>query len=242
MYTSGDNAVAADLTRLEPLTATDVQMAQRGWEFATELESCLREGLPALHSIADEIGAESVSVFLVKDGRSIQNLYVWPESGKKNTDVLQLEGALGDALQGLSGYVPEYSPIARFLNKAFQPGGTAFLLFSWGTQRFHATIAFGFTAPSARETPLAGYIPRTVKLASVATWSVYEVFRLRSELAIVNERLGKRKLIERAKGVLQQEHGLDEQQAYEHLRRLSRQRRMRMSDIAKDLLGTSHPP
>lgn len=214
-------------------------MAHHGWEFATELESRLREGLPALCSIAGEIGAQSVSVFLVKDGRSIQNLYVWPEPRKKYADARQLDRALGDALRDLAGYVPECSPIARFLNKAFQIDGASFLIFSWGTQRFNAAIAFGFTVPSAPDALFAGDIPPTVKLASVATGSVYETLRLHSELAIVNERLGKRKLIERAKGLLQVEHGLDEQQAYEHLRRLSRQRRIRMSDIAKDLLGTS---
>lgn len=85
-------------------------------------------------------------------------------------------------------------------------------------------------------------MPRTVSLASVAAWSVYEVLRLRSELVVVNERLGTRKLIERAKGMLQAERGLDEQQAYAHLRRLSRQRRVRMSEIATDLLRGSHFP
>jgi len=213
-------------------------MAHHGWEFATALESRLREGLPALCLIAGEIGAKSVSVFRVKDGRSIQNLYVWPEPAKKYADALQLDRALGDVLRDSAGYVPGCSPIAKFLNTAFQIDGTSFLIFSWGTQHYNAAIAFGFTVPSAPEVLLGGDIPTTVKLASVATWSVYETLRLHSELAIVNERLGKRKLIERAKGLLHVEHGLDEQQAYEHLRRLSRQRRMRMSDIAKDLLGT----
>ncbi|HEV3332226.1 MAG TPA: ANTAR domain-containing protein [Bryobacteraceae bacterium] len=74
----------------------------------------------------------------------------------------------------------------------------------------------------------------------MAAWSVSEVLRLQAELALVNDRLGKRKLVERAKGMLQVERGLDEQQAYEHLRRLSRQRRVRMSEIARDLLGTSN--
>jgi ANTAR domain len=217
------------------------QMAQHGWEFATELEACLCEGLPALHSIASEMGAASVSVLLVKNGRSLQVLYAWPKPGNPYAD-LPLDGALADAFENTVGSVPECSPIARHLNMALQAGCGSYSLFSWGTQRCHAIVAFGFTGPSAAGALPAGHIPPAVKLTSVATWAVYEVFRLRSELAIVNERLGKRKLIERAKGLLQLEHGLDEQQAYEHLRRLSRQRRMRMSDIAKDLLGTSHLP
>ena len=217
-------------------------MAHDGREFAAELESRLREALPALRSAADEMGARSVSVFLVKNGRSIQNIYVWPDAGKNSAGALQLEEGLGDALRNASGYAPESSPVARFLDTAFQPGGTSFHWFSWGTQRLHTTVAFGFTICPAPANPLVNNIPWVVKLASVASWSVYEAGRLSSELALVNDRLGKRKLVEQAKGLLQLEHGLDERQAYEHLRRLSRQRRKRMSEVASDLLGTSHYP
>jgi hypothetical protein len=217
-------------------------MSQYGWEFATELEARLQEGLPALHSIAGEIGAASVSVLLVKNGRSIQVLYVWPKPGDQCAHVPRMESALPGGLRDLAGYVPDHSPIARYLNKMFPAEGGSYLLFPWGTQRFHAIVAFGFTGGSPPEPRLASEIPPAVKLTSVATWSVFEVFRLHSELAVVNERLGQRKLIERAKGLLQLEHGLDERQAYEHLKKLSRQRRMRMSDIARNLLGTSQSP
>jgi hypothetical protein len=209
-------------------------MAQPGPEFTTELELRLREGLPALRSVASEMGAKSVSVFLVKDGRTIRNLYAWPEPAEECVEV-PLESALGDSLRNFTGYAPEKSPIARFLGGAFQQRGTSFLLSSCGTQRRNTTIAFGFLG-----TPIQGDIPYTVRLAVVAAWSVSEVLRLEAELALVNDRLGKRKLVERAKGMLQVERGLDEQQAYEHLRRLSRQRRVRMSEIARDLLGTSN--
>jgi len=217
-------------------------MAENGWEFAAELESRLHEGLAALHSIASEIGAASVSLLLAKNRRSLRALYVWPKPAHEFTDALQLEGSLADTLLDVAGYVPECSPLAKYLNAKFPASGTSFLLSSWGTPRCHAIVAFGFTARSPPKTLLTIDIPPAVKLASVAAWSVYEVPRLHSELAIVNDRLAKRKLIERAKRRLQSEHGLDEQQAYEHLRKLSRQRRMRISDIAKDLLGVSHFP
>jgi hypothetical protein len=215
-------------------------MLRLGLRFCTELEFRLREGLPALRAVADEIGAKGVSVFLVKDGQTVRNLFMWPESSMEGSEV-QLERALGDTLRNFAGYAKENSPIARFLKGAFQPGGTSFLLSSWGTDRLNAVIAFGFVA-SSTPAGLAGSEMRTVSLASVAAWSVYEVFRLHSELVIVNERLGTRKLIERAKGMLQAERGLDEQQAYDHLRRLSRQRRVRMSEIATDLLRGSRFP
>jgi len=208
---------------------------------ATELELRLRDGLPALQFAADEIGARSVSVFLIKDGRTIRNLYMSPEAGNLHTET-SLDEALGEALRELAGYAPESSSIARFLEASFQPGGTSFLLFSYGERRLHATVAFGICASATPARFVSSDIPVTARLAAIAVWSVYEVIRLHSELVVVNERLGKRKLIERAKGMLQVEHGLDEQQAYEHLRKLSRQRRIKMSEIAKDLLGGSQFP
>lgn len=212
-------------------------MAWHGSQFSIELESRLRGGLSALRAVADEVGASSVSVFLVTDGRTVRNLYTWPESGMERGEV-HLERTLAGLLQNFSGYASENSPIARFLNGAFQPGGTSYLLFSWGTDRLNGAVAFGFDASSTPKGLAADEMPPTVGLASVAAWSVYEVFRLHSELVVVNERLGTRKLIERAKGMLQAERGLDEQEAYAHLRKLSRQRRMRMSEIATDLLAT----
>jgi ANTAR domain len=216
-------------------------MERQGSQISTELEFRLREGLSALRSVANQIGAKGVSVFLVKDGRTMRNLSMWPESSKERAEV-QVERALGDTLRDFAGYASENTAIARFLQEAFQPGGTSFLLFSWGTNRLNTVIAFGFVASSAPVGLAASEMPHTVSLASVAAWSVYEVFRLHSELVLVNERLGTRKLIERAKGMLQAEHGLDEQQAYAHLRRLSRQRRTRMSEIATDLLRSSRFP
>jgi hypothetical protein len=207
-------------------------------QLCTELEFRLREGLSALRAVANEMGAKGVSVFLVKDSQTMRNLSMWPESGREGSEV-QLERALGDTLRNFSGHASENSPIARFLRGAFQPEGTSFLLSSWGTDHLNAVIAFGFVASSTPAGLAGSEMPRTVSLASVAAWSVYEVLRLHSELVIVNERLGTRKLIERAKGMLQAERGLDEQQAYAHLRKLSRQRRVRMSDVASDLLRGS---
>ena len=216
-------------------------MAWLGSQFSTELEARLRDGLSMLRTVANGMGASSASVFLVRNARTMRNLYMWPESGIGPAEV-PLERELVCSLQNFEGYASQNSQIARFLEGAFQPGGTSFLLFSWGTDRLSAAVAFGFSAPSTPESLAASEMPAGVGLTAVAAWSVYEVFRLHSELAVVNDRLGARKLIERAKGVLQAERGLDEQQAYAHLRQLSRQRRRRMSEIATDLLSTDRFP
>jgi response regulator NasT len=67
-----------------------------------------------------------------------------------------------------------------------------------------------------------------------------EIGKLRRDHNVVSDRLGQRKLVERAKGILQARHGWTEQQAYEHLRKLSRHRRKTLADTAQDLLRTFH--
>jgi uroporphyrinogen-III synthase len=60
--------------------------------------------------------------------------------------------------------------------------------------------------------------------------------RLETENLELSERLETRKLIERAKGILQRDFGLDETGAYHALQRESRQRRKSMREIAEALL------
>lgn len=60
--------------------------------------------------------------------------------------------------------------------------------------------------------------------------------RLESENTELTERLESRKQVERAKGVLQREFGLDEEAAYRAMQRESRQRRKSMREIAEAIL------
>ena len=60
--------------------------------------------------------------------------------------------------------------------------------------------------------------------------------RLESENSELTERLESRKQIERAKGVLQRDFGLDEENAYRAMQRESRQRRKSMREIAEAIL------
>ena len=76
----------------------------------------------------------------------------------------------------------------------------------------------------------------------LAARSLKEVDRLRAELRAVNARFAGRKLVERAKCVLEAQHGMNEPQAYEHLRRMSRQRRIAMAKLAEEILGAARSP
>ena len=60
--------------------------------------------------------------------------------------------------------------------------------------------------------------------------------RLESENTELSDRLESRKHIERAKGVLQRDFGLDEEGAYKAMQRESRQRRKSMREIAEAII------
>jgi uroporphyrinogen-III synthase len=73
---------------------------------------------------------------------------------------------------------------------------------------------------------------RTIELAKFKA----EVARLESEKSALSERLETRKLVERAKGILQREQGISENEAYLMLQRQSRQRSKSMKEIAEAIL------
>jgi uroporphyrinogen-III synthase len=59
---------------------------------------------------------------------------------------------------------------------------------------------------------------------------------LRAELQKTAQQLADRKLLERAKGLLQERLGYSEEEAYLQVRRLSRQRRRPMREIARQII------
>jgi len=59
---------------------------------------------------------------------------------------------------------------------------------------------------------------------------------LKSELARTSQKLADRKLLDRAKGVLQSRLGWSEEEAYLQVRRISRQRRIPMREIAREII------
>ena len=63
-----------------------------------------------------------------------------------------------------------------------------------------------------------------------------EMARLESEKTSLSEQLETRKLVERAKGILQRDLGLTEELAYKTMQKESRQRRKSMRDIAEAVI------
>jgi ANTAR domain-containing protein len=209
-------------------------MREQGPESAAALDAALRESLSSLGKAMAEVCARSVSVCVWERRGSLRLLCQFPET-EARPEPRESKNGWYDSLQDLGGFTPADSPTAKFLAAACHLQPSSFVLFSWGAHRHTAIVAFGF-APG---TPLATFpqhVSSAAQLAAVAAWCVTEIARLRGEVATVSERLGTRKLVEQAKRLLQVDQDLDEPEAYAYLRKLSRQRRIRMADIARDLL------
>ena len=83
------------------------------------------------------------------------------------------------------------------------------------------------------------HTPREVQMISTIGFLVggeIEMARLESEKTSLSEQLETRKLVERAKGILQRDLGLTEELAYKTMQKESRQRRKSMRDIAEAVI------
>jgi response regulator NasT len=80
---------------------------------------------------------------------------------------------------------------------------------------------------------------RVNTIVEVACARFDEFQRLRAELAEANLRLSERKLVERAKGLLMQSRGLSEEEAYHSLRKLAMTRKLRLGDVAQQVLDAA---
>src|ERR1700756_5989208 len=83
------------------------------------------------------------------------------------------------------------------------------------------------------------YRRRAIRMISTVGFLVgaeLELARLEEANSTLAEQLQTRKIVERAKGILQRDLGLDEEQAYLTLQRQSRQKRIPMKEIAKAIV------
>jgi response regulator NasT len=80
---------------------------------------------------------------------------------------------------------------------------------------------------------------RVKTIIDVAVARFEDFQRLRAELAEANDRLEERKLVERAKGMLMKTRGLDEDAAYGLLRKLAMDRKLKLSQLAQQLIDAA---
>ncbi|WP_263366507.1 uroporphyrinogen-III synthase [Edaphobacter bradus] len=77
---------------------------------------------------------------------------------------------------------------------------------------------------------------QTISMVGFLVGAEIEMARLEGEKNVLSGQLESRKLVERAKGMLQRELGIDEEQAYRMMQKESRQRRKNMREIAEAVI------
>lgn len=83
------------------------------------------------------------------------------------------------------------------------------------------------------------YSPRDIRLISTVGFlagAEIEMARLETQNSDLSQQLETRKLVERAKGILQRDLGLTEEQAYLSIQRQSRQKRKTMKEVAEAIV------
>ena len=149
--------------------------------------------------------------------------------------------------QGITGWVAEHRETVAVSQNAFQD--PRFKVFNeLPEDRYEAFLS----VPLLCRGRLVGvinlqnrerhtYKRREIQLISMIGFLVgaeMEMARLETENSHLSAQLETRKLVERAKGILQQELGLTEEQAYLALQRQSRQKRRSMKEVADAIILT----
>ena len=80
---------------------------------------------------------------------------------------------------------------------------------------------------------------RVNSIMDVACARFDEFQRLKAELAEANLKLSERKLVERAKGLLMKSRGMSEDDAYHALRKLAMSKKLRLGDVAQQLIDSA---
>lgn len=76
-------------------------------------------------------------------------------------------------------------------------------------------------------------------ILDVAMHRFREYQQLRNELEQTRMQLTERKLIEKAKGILMKKRGLDEDQAYQNLRKMAMDRNLKLSELARSIIAAA---
>jgi len=159
--------------------------------------------------------------------------------------------------QGITGWVAEHQePVALSENAALDPRFRFFHELPEDTYEAFLSVPLmcrgrvvGVINLQHRQPHV--YRPREIRLISTVGFLVgaeIEMARLEDANATLFEQLQTRKIVERAKGILQRDLRLTEEQAYLTLQRQSRQKRKPMKEIAEaivlsdDVKGNSNQP
>lgn len=98
------------------------------------------------------------------------------------------------------------------------------------------------TINRAKEAGVMGYLVKPIDKAmlltsiEIAIANGEKIKKIKHEYDEMKENLDNRKIIERAKGIMMKKYGMDENEAYNHIRKLSMDKRCTMKQIASTIL------
>lgn len=203
------------------------------------LEAVLEDVVEFVTSV---VKCDSCFVYLLEDGDLVLRASRNPHPELVN----RLKLKLG---QGITGWVAEHrEPVAVARNASEDP---RFKMFNdLPEDRFEAFLS----VPIVSGGRLVGvinvqnraphhYSPREISLTATVGFMVgaeVDRARLESENSALSARLEIRKIVERAKGILQREMKITEEEAYRAMQRESQQRRKSMKEIAEAVLLTDN--
>lgn len=191
-----------------------------------------------VHFVTSVVHCDSCFVYVLE-----QNDLVLRASKTPHPDLVdRLKLRVG---QGITGWVAEHRQPVVVGTRAFED--SRFQLFNeLPEDRYEAFLS----VPVLSRGKLVGVInvqhrqphahsQREVQIISMVGFLVgaeIEMARLEAENSQLSERLEERKVIDRAKGILQRELGLTEEEAYVTIQRQSRQRRKTKKEIAEAII------
>ena len=188
--------------------------------------------------LLDEIGPDSVFIYVLDGDELVLNASKNPHPEALN----RLKMRMG---QGITGWVAEHrKPVAIARNAMQDPRFLAFT--ELPEDQFEAFLS----VPLVSRGRLVGVINLQHRLPHMHTrreialvttigylvGSEIELARMDGEVNELAHQLETRKLVERAKGLLQKEMGLTEEEAYLTLQRQARQRRLTMKQVAEAIV------
>lgn len=150
-----------------------------------------------------------------------------------------------DMGQGVTGWVAEHRQTVALSSKAW--ADPRFAKFgSLPEDRFEAFLAVPILcrgklvgAINVQHREVHNHTKREIKLITMMGYLVgaeVELARIEYEKRLLAEQLESRKVMERAKGILQRELGVDEETAYLTLQKQSRQKRRPLKEIAEAII------
>lgn len=222
------------------------------------LDSGKQSGIDILHEIGSRMSAGSLQevldriITLVLSEIECDSCFIYILEGNElvlrasKNEHAELVGRLKLRVgQGITGWTAEHhEPVALSKNASQDPRFTFFT--ELPEDRYEAFLS----VPILCRGRVVGVInlqhrlpyrhtAREVKLISTIGFLVgaeVEMARLESQVSELSEQLGTRKLVERAKGILQRDLSLPEEEAYRTLQRQSRQLRKPMRDLAEAIV------